>query len=316
MSNRKSKIQNPESKIRLAHSPDPDDAFMFYALASGQFDTAPEVYEHHLSDIETLNRAAERGQYEVTALSFHAYAHVAGKYVLLPHGASFGVGYGPVLVARQFKLPKAAREQADKFVCARQWLSGKTIAVPGERTSALLALRLFAHGLQTRATRTAQPNFQTVAVPFDQIIPQVAAGNYDGGLIIHEGQLTYHQAASGKLKKVVDLGAWWSAATGLPLPLGCNAIRKDLGAARIRRVSGQLRQSVQWGLEHRQEALGYALKYGRGLSRAKADKFVGMYVNEYTLDYGEKGRKAVRLFLDSGRRLGLVPAGVEAEWSE
>jgi len=297
---------------------------MFYALASRRFDTSPEVYAHHLADIETLNRAAEQGRYEVTALSFHAYAYLADRYVLLPHGASFGDGYGPVLVARQFKQPKAARAPADQFVSAREWLRGKTIAVPGERTSALLALRLFsgppspiplppAGGAKRRVPA---PDYKTVVVPFDQILPQTAAGKYDGGLLIHEGQLTYHESASGGLKKVVDLGAWWSSMTGLPLPLGGNAIRRGLGRARIRRISKHLHESIKWGLEHRREALNHALKYGRGIGRAKADKFVGMYVNAYTLDYGEKGRAAVRLFFDAGRRLGIIPGHVEPEWSE
>jgi 1,4-dihydroxy-6-naphthoate synthase len=216
-----------------------------------------------------------------------------------------------VLVARQFKLPKAAREPADQFVSAREWLRGKTIAVPGKRTSALLALRLFGSGLPSQF----HLDYKTVVVPFDQILQKVAAGEYDAGLIIHEGQLTYHKASSGGLKKVVDLGAWWTALTGLPLPLGGNAIRRDLGRARIRRISKHLHESIKWGLEHRKEALSHALKYGRGIGRAKADKFVGMYVNAYTLDYGAKGRAAVRLFLDAGRRLGIIPGHVVPEWS-
>ena len=337
MQNRKSKIENRKSIIRLAHSPDSDDAFMFYALASGQINTAPEVYEHHLADIETLNRAAEHGKYEVTALSFHAYAYVADRYILLPHGASFGDGYGPVLVARQFKPPLAlpspqggeggVRGPAARFALAREWLRGKTIAVPGERTSALLALRLFGclnSGDMTRFPAVREigivspelPDYRTVVVPFDQILHRVAAGKYDAGLIIHEGQLTYHQASSGRLKKVVDLGEWWGALTGLPLPLGGNAIRRDLAGRQIRRISRHLRESIKWGLEHRKEALSHALAYGRGIGRAKADKFVGMYVNDYTLDYGKKGRAAVRLFLDAGRRIGVIPADMKPEWCQ
>ncbi|HEY3319762.1 MAG TPA: MqnA/MqnD/SBP family protein [Planctomycetota bacterium] len=285
--------------VRVGHSPDPDDAFMFYALTFPQFDTAPETYEHHLIDIETLNRQAEAGTYEVTALSFHAYAYVADKYILLPHGASFGDGYGPMIVAR--KAPSGN---------PRAWLDGKTIAVPGQRTSAFLALQLFA-----RSGKTV-PTFKTVVVPFDQIIAEVAAGRFDGGLIIHEGQLTYHEAASGKLEKVLDLGQWWGDATGLPLPLGGNGIRRDLGAERIARISRHLLQSIQWGLAHRDEALGYALRYARDMGKEKADAFVGMYVNNYTLDYGEKGRAAVRRFLGDGLAQGLIAKPVEPQWCQ
>jgi 1,4-dihydroxy-6-naphthoate synthase len=284
---------------------------MFYALSAQKFDTAPETYEHHLVDIETLNHAAQRGKYEVTALSFHAYAHVADKYLLLPHGASFGVNYGPILVARDYRPSTRTVSAYDR---ARAWLDGKTIAVPGRRTSAFLALHLFACGAQSAAS--TRPSFKTVAVPFDQIMPQVAAGKYDAGLIIHEGQLTYHNTASGRLKKVVDLGEWWTGLTGLPLPLGGNGIRRNIGEERIRRISRHLRDSIAWGLKHRPEALKHAMQYARGMGRAKADKFVGMYVNEYTLDYGDKGRAAVRLFFDAGRRVGLIPSHVQPEWSE
>ena len=307
--------------VRVGHSPDPDDAFMFYALTYPQFDTAPEVYEHSLIDIETLNRDAEGGKYEVTALSFHAYAYVADKYILLPHGASFGDNYGPMIIA------KSAPEADEKFANARAWLNGKTIAIPGTRTSAFLALNMFAAGEQALRPSTgdvidgrdkelaAQPRFKTVVVPFDEIISRVAAGEFDGGLIIHEGQLTYHEEGSGRLKKVVDLGEWWHARTGgLPLPLGGNGIRKDLGADRIKRISRHLHDSIKWGLDHRDEALGYALRYARDMGKDKADKFVGMYVNDYTLDYGEKGRAAVRRFLDEGRRLNLVTTPVQPEW--
>jgi 1,4-dihydroxy-6-naphthoate synthase len=310
----------PQSTVRVGHSPDPDDAFMFYALTFPQFDTAPEVYEHHLIDIETLNRDAEHGKYEVTALSFHAYSYVADKYILLPHGASFGDNYGPMIVAKS-----APATGGDKFATAREWLKGKTIAVPGKRTSAFLALNLFAAGPQPeksstgdlvsgRANDFARVDFKTVVVPFDKIIAEVAAGNYDGGLIIHEGQLTYHEESSGRLKNVVDLGEWWGALTGLPLPLGGNGIRKDLGAERIQRISKHLHDSIKWGLDHRDQALSYALKYARDMGKDKADKFVGMYVNDYTLDYGEKGRAAVRRFLDEGRRLGLITVPVRPEW--
>ena len=308
--------------VHVGHSPDPDDAFMFYALTYPQFDTAPEVYEHHLIDIETLNREAEAGKYEVTALSFHAYAYVADKYILLPHGASFGDNYGPMVIT------KSAPAADANFSNARAWLDGKTIAVPGTRTSAFLALHMFAAGEQQPRPSTgdilggrdkelvARPHFKTVVVPFDEIIARVAAGEFDGGLIIHEGQLTYHEEASGRLQKVVDLGEWWHARTGLPLPLGGNGIRKDLGAERIKRISRHLHDSIKWGLEHRDEALGYALRYARDMGKDKADKFVGMYVNDYTLDYGEKGRAAVRRFLDEGRRLALISTSVRPEWTE
>ena len=309
--------------VRVGHSPDPDDAFMFYALTFPQFDTTPEVYAHSLIDIETLNRDAESGKYEVTALSFHAYAYVADKYILLPHGASFGDNYGPMIVA------KAAPPADATFTNARAWLDGKTIAIPGTRTSAFLALNMFAAGEQALRPSTGdvlggrdkeialRPNFKTVVVPFDEIIARVASGEFDGGLIIHEGQLTYHEEGSGRLQSVVDLGEWWYARTGgLPLPLGGNGIRKDLGAERIQRISRHLHDSIKWGLDHRDEALGYALKYARDMGKEKADKFVGMYVNDYTLDYGEKGRAAVRRFLDEGRRLGLITVPVRPEWTE
>ncbi|HYG74849.1 MAG TPA: MqnA/MqnD/SBP family protein [Planctomycetota bacterium] len=314
----------PQPTVRVGHSPDPDDAFMFYALTFPQFDTSPEVYEHHLIDIETLNRDAEKGKYEVTALSFHAYAYVADKYILLPHGASFGDNYGPMIVAKKFD-GKADASGAD----ARKWLEGKTIAIPGKRTSAYLALNIFSCGINGQPARPStgdlisrrdtdffRCHFNTVVVPFDQIIPRVAAGEFDGGLIIHEGQLTYHEENSGALKKVVDLGEWWGAKTGLPLPLGGNGIRRDLGADRIKRISRHLHDSIKWGLDHRDEALSYALKYARDMGKDKADKFVGMYVNDYTLDYGEKGRAAVRRFLDEGRRLGLITIPAQPEWTE
>jgi 1,4-dihydroxy-6-naphthoate synthase len=308
--------------VRVGHSPDPDDAFMFYALTFPQFDTSPEVYEHSLIDIETLNRDAETGKYEVTALSFHAYAYVADKYILLPHGASFGDNYGPMIVAKKFD-GKADASGAS----ARSWLEGKTIAIPGKRTSAYLALNIFSCGLNPQPAKPStgdliakrdtdffRCHFKTVVVPFDQIIPRVAAGEFDGGLIIHEGQLTYHEEAHGSLKKVVDLGEWWGGLTGLPLPLGGNGIRRDIGPERIKRISKHLHDSIKWGLDHRDEALSYALKYARDMGKDKADKFVGMYVNDYTLDYGEKGRAAVRRFLDEGRRLNLVTSPVQPEW--
>ncbi|MCW8131753.1 MAG: ABC transporter substrate-binding protein [Planctomycetota bacterium] len=282
----------PET-IHVGHSPDPDDAFMFYALTFAKFDTTPESYEHHLIDIETLNQKALKGEYEVTALSFHAYTYVADKYALLPHGASLGDGYGPMIVAKRFEGgdPKA-------------WLAGKKIAVPGIRTSAFLSLNLYARGL--KSLKSPPVPFTYEVVPFDAIIPEVAAGRFDGGLIIHEGQLTYHEETSGRLAKVVDLGEWWKAETGLPLPLGGNGIRKDLGKDRIPRISRHLHDSIKWGLDHRKEALQYALRYARDMGEDKADKFVGMYVNDYTLDYGAKGREAIRRFLDAGYEAGVL----------
>lgn len=289
--------------IRVGHSPDPDDAFMFYALTFNKFDTAGEVYEHHLIDIETLNRDADNGKYEVTALSFHGYCYVQDKYILLPHGASFGDNYGPMIIAKE-----AAKGDL------RAWLEGKTIAIPGTRTSAFLALNLWASGHFEKTGK--KPNFKTEIVDFDKIIPAVAAGKYDGGLIIHEGQLTYHEEQSGRLQKIVDLGEWWYALHKLPLPLGGNGIRRDLGMERIKKVSRHLHDSIKWGLDHRQEALGYSLKYARDMGRDKADKFVGMYVNDWTLNYGEKGRQAVKLFLNAGREAGLITVPVNPEWCE
>jgi 1,4-dihydroxy-6-naphthoate synthase len=274
------------TEIRVAHSPDSDDAFMFYALAAGKLETGAFQFSHKLEDIETLNQKALQGEYEVTAISIHAYAYIADKYVLLPSGASMGDRYGPILVARE------RWESSD--------LSGKRIAVPGTMTSAYLALKLF------------QPEFQYVAIPFDRIMGAVQRGEVDAGLLIHEGQLTY--AAEG-LSKVVDLGEWWHDLTKLPLPLGGNAIRRDLGEEPIREVSRLLRESIQYGLQHRGDALRHALRYARGLDDAQADRFVGMYVNERTLDYGDEGRRAVQLFLDRAYQNHLIPKRVEVEFA-
>jgi 1,4-dihydroxy-6-naphthoate synthase len=259
---------------------------MFYALAAGKFDTGDLVFEHELQDIETLNRRALAGELDVTAVSIHACAYLADRYALLPHGASMGEGYGPRIVAREPFAP------AD--------LAGRTVAVPGTLTSAYLALRLFA------------PNVETEVVPFDLILPHVAAGKADAGLVIHEGQLTY---AGEGLHLVTDLGEWWAHETGgLPLPLGGNVIRRDLGEETIRRVSRLLRDSIAWGLEHRAETVGYALQYGRGLDIAQTDEFVGMYVNARTLDYGDDGRRSVQLFLDRGFEAGVIPHRVIVEF--
>ena len=274
-------------RITVAHSPDSDDAFMFFGLAARQV-AAPDLeFVHVLADIQTLNERASRGEYEVTAVSFHAYAHLAERYALLPHGASMGEGYGPVVVARQ------AWEPAE--------LAGKRIAIPGALTTAALALRLW------------NPALDCTVIPFDRIMDAVLAGTVDAGLIIHEGQVTY--AAQG-LHKVVDLGEWWGAETGLPLPLGGNVIRKDLGADLMRRVSTLLHQSIRYGLEHRAAALEYAMQFGRDMDRQLTDRFVGMYVNALTLEYGARGREAVRRLLAMGHQRGILPRLIEAEFVE
>jgi 1,4-dihydroxy-6-naphthoate synthase len=278
--------------IRVGHSPDPDDAFMFHALANDRIDSGSYRFEHELVDIETLNRRAFAGELELTALSIHAYAFLHDKYVLCNCGASMGEGYGPMVVARS-----PACKLAD--------LPSKVIAVPGTLTSAFLALRL-----------CLGRDFEHVFVPFDQIISAVAAGEYQGrrvdaGLIIHEGQLTF---AASQLELIVDLGAWWMELTGLPLPLGANGVRKDLGEATINDVCRLLYESIKFGLDHRGEALDHALKYGRDLDRGQADQFVGMYVNDWTLDFGERGREAVRRFLAMGHDQGVLPKLVVPEF--
>jgi len=268
-------------RVRVGHSPDPDDAFMFWGIASGRVDTAPFAIEQVLADIETLNRTALEGAIEVTAASIHAYAFLAERYALMPCGASMGDGYGPCVVARADLAPAA--------------LSTATIAVPGTLTSAYLALRLY-----------LGHEFRHRVVPFDRILEDVAGGAAEAGLIIHEGQLTYARAG---LRRIVDLGAWWRDRTGgLPLPLGGNLVRKDLGPAVMRRLTEILRASIECGLAHRAEALEYALDFGRGLERDLTDRFVGMYVNEWTRDYGDRGRQAIARLLDEGRRAGLLPA--------
>lgn len=272
--------------ITVGHSPDPDDAFMFYALARDKLDTGPLRFRHELQDIETLNRRALRGELEVSAVSIHAYAHLLDKYALLPSGCSMGDRYGPMVVARR---PMAVDE-----------LKGASIAVPGTLTTAFLALRLL-----------LGDGFPYTVVPFDQIIPAVAGGRFDAGLIIHEGQLTFQNQG---LHLVVDLGVWWQEKTGLPLPLGGNAVRRDLGAATMRQISRLLRESIRYALAHRDEALDYALRYARDMDRALADCFVGMYVNDWTLDYGPRGREAVRRLLEEGHRAGVIPSPVAVEF--
>ena len=276
--------------IRLAHSPDSDDAFMFWALAAGKVDTGDRVYHHELSDIETLNRRALAAELEVTAVSFHAYAYLADRYALLPHGASIGDGYGPRLVSRR-------PAPADPAAALRDVL----VAIPGERTTAHLALRLF------------QPAVRTVIVPFDRIEDAVLEGKADVGLLIHEGQLTFGDRG---LHLWQDLGAWWGGMTGLPLPLGGNVIRKDLGPALLRLVSRDLRASIVYGLAHRAEALAHAGQYARGMDAARTDTFVRMYVNDFTVDYGPRGRTAVQRLLDEGHRAGILPARVPVEFIE
>ncbi len=277
-------------KITVAHSPDSDDAFMFFGLASGAIPTGDIQVEQVLSDIETLNRAAAHGRYEVTAVSFHAYAHLIDRYALLPHGASMGDRYGPILVSRH---PIAARN-------GHVPLKGLRIAVPGKMTSAFLTLQLY------------DRDFSYEVIPFDEIDRAVLDGKVDAGLLIHEGQLTY--AADG-LHKVVDLGEWWFERTnGLPLPLGGNIIRRDLGAETMTRVSKMLHDSIAYALDHRTEAVAYAQQFGRGLDQASTDRFVGMYVNQLTLDYGERGRAGLERFFGEAFEKKLIPARVPVEF--
>jgi 1,4-dihydroxy-6-naphthoate synthase len=274
------------TRITVAHSPDSDDAFMFYGLASGKVAADGLAFEHVLCDIETLNRAALHGTYEVSAVSFHAYALLTDRYLLLPHGSSMGDRYGPIVVSRKGG-PSSTR--------------GVTVAVPGTLTTSFLALRLY------------DPGVAYVVMPFDAIQDAVRAGEVEAGLLIHEGQLTYEDDG---LQKVVDLGEWWAEETGgLPLPLGGNVIRRDLGPATIATVSRALRDSIAYGLAHRQEALDHALQYGRGLDRARADRFVGMYVNELTLDYGDRGRAAVHRLMHEAWRKRLIPKPAHVEFS-
>ena len=273
-------------KITVAHSPDSDDAFMHYGLASGKVPTEGIEFGHLLADIETLNRAAFEGKYEVSAVSFHAYAHLTDKYILLPHGSSMGDDYGPIVVART-DGPSS--------------LKGITVAIPGTLTTAFLALQIY------------DPSVKTVVMPFDEIQDAVREGRVEAGLLIHEGQLTYQDEG---LKKIVDLGEWWAERTGgLPLPLGGNVIRRDLGPKTIATVSRLLHDSIAYALNHRQEALDYALQFGRGLDRAKADRFVGMYVNELTLEYGDRGRKAVQRLFDEAWEKRLIPKQITVEYS-
>ena len=284
----KSPVNIPSSDLReisVAHSPDSDDAFMFYGLATNKVRIPGLHFTHTLCDIETLNQKAREGVYDVTAISFHAYPYIQDKYALMACGGSVGEGYGPMVVS-----PRPFSESEIKK---------KRIAVPGTLTTAYLALQLFAPGVETEV------------VPFDQIIPQVLEGKYEAGLIIHEGQLTYDKSG---LNRIVDLGKWWQRVTGLPLPLGGNAIRRALGPDLMSAATAALRESIQYGLDHREEALSYAMQFARELDTQTADRFVGMYVNERTLDYGPDGREGVRRLLDMGHKAGIIGPEARVDW--
>jgi 1,4-dihydroxy-6-naphthoate synthase len=280
--------------FRLGHSPDPDDAFMFYAMAERKIDLRGYEFEHRLEDIQTLNERALRGELEITAISIHAYAYVSERYALLPCGASMGDGYGPMLVATD---PAAPTGNAPNDL--RDWLRGRLIAVPGRMTSAYLALQLFLG------------EFEHMVVPFDQIFEVVKSGRAAVGLIIHEGQLTY---ASAGFRQLLDLGQWWKAERGLPLPLGGNVLRKDIPPGVQRDLAEIIRESIDYGLAHREAAVRHSLPYAREMDAALAGKFIGMYVNDYTRDYGETGRAAIREFLRAGFESGFVPAARELEF--
>jgi 1,4-dihydroxy-6-naphthoate synthase len=273
-----SSVSTPVREISVAHSPDSDDAFMFYGLATNKVRVPGLKFNHTLTDIETLNRKAMEGFYDVSAISFHAYPYIQEKYALMNCGGSVGDKYGPMVVAtRSFGLDELKRMK---------------VAVPGTLTTAYLALKLFA------------PKIETAVVPFDQIIPEITAGKFEAGLIIHEGQLTYDKSG---LNKILDLGKWWYELTGLPLPLGGNAIRRELGPGLIATITRALRDSIQYALDHREEALAYAMQFARDLDQQMADRFVGMYVNERTLDYGDDGKEAVTRLLTMGHKAGIIP---------
>lgn len=277
--------------IRVGHSPDPDDAFMFHALANDKIPTGNLRFVHELQDIETLNRRAMKGELEVSAVSIHAYSYLLDKYALLPSGCSMGDKYGPMVVARK---PMKIEE-----------LANVTIAVPGTMTTAFLTLKLLFNAFGKA------DKLKYEVIPFDEIIPAVEAGRFEAGLIIHEGQLTFQ---NNGLHLVVDLGVWWQERTGLPLPLGGNVVRKDLGKETMEEVSRLIKLSIEYGLKHRKEALGHALQYARDMGEDLADRFVGMYVNDWTLDYGPRGREAIRKLLDEGHKAGIIPAPVAVEF--
>jgi 1,4-dihydroxy-6-naphthoate synthase len=274
-------------KITVAHSPDSDDAFMFYGLATNKLETGGLKFEHTLKDIQTLNEDAKNGVFDVTAISFHAYAYVSDKYALLPHGASIGDKYGPILVSKEPRKPED--------------IPNMKIAVPGEMTSAFLALRIY------------NQDFEYTVVPFDKIIETVQQGKADAGLLIHEGQLFYKQLG---LAKVLDLGEWWFEKTGLPLPMGGNVIKRDLGEDLMRKVSNYLHQSIKYSFDHREDALSYAMQFARDMPPELADRFVAMWVNDLTLDYGTRGREAVKLLLKEGFEKGIIPNEVEVDFAE
>lgn len=271
--------------ITVAHSPDSDDAFMFYGLATNKLETEGLKFEHTLKDIQSLNELAREGVYDVTAISFHAYAYVTDKYVLLPHGASIGDKYGPIVVSKELRDPSE--------------IGSMKIAIPGELTSAYLALRIF------------DSNFEYIVVPFDEIIDTVLRGDADAGLLIHEGQLFYNQMG---LNKVLDLGEWWHEKTGLPLPMGGNVIRRDLGRELMTQISKHLYQSIVYSMEHREDALSYAMQFARDMQPELADRFVAMWVNNLTLDYGDRGRESVRRLLEEGHRAGIIPHSVSVDF--
>jgi 1,4-dihydroxy-6-naphthoate synthase len=316
--------KNPTEIFTLGHSPDPDDAFMFYAIAKDKIDLRGYRFEHRLEDIQTLNERARRGELHISAISIHAYAYVAGRYALLPCGASMGDGYGPVVVRKRRNAEAANRLVGRALPCAqpspnrraedcppyaapvsddpvREILSGCTIAVPGKMTTAFLALQLFLG------------EFDFIVVPFDKIFDAVESGSADAGLIIHEGQLTYGRSG---FEKIVDLGEWWKRKTGLPLPLGGNVVRKDIPPPVRRDISQIIRESIDYGLTHRDETVAYSLAYARDMNSQLASKFIGMYVNEFTRDYGEIGRTAVRKFLTEARDKGYIDVQTEVEFVE
>jgi len=284
----------------LGHSPDPDDAFMFYAIAKNKIDLRGYQFEHRLEDIQTLNERARRGELHISAISIHAYAYVADKYALLPCGASMGDGYGPIVV-RKHPTPNAQHPTPNEDIDAREVLRSCTIAVPGRMTSAFLALQLFLG------------EFDHLVVPFDEIFDAVKTGRADAGLLIHEGQLTY--ARSG-FEKVIDLGEWWKRKTGLPLPLGGNVVRKDIPPPVWRDLSEIIRESIDYGLAHRDEAVRHSLAYARDMGATLARKFIGMYVNEFTRDYGETGRAAVHKFLAEARAKGYIDVPIQIDFVE
>ncbi len=297
-----------DTTFTIGHSPDPDDAFMFYAIAAEKIDLRGYKFRHQLEDIQTLNERAMRGELHISAISIHGYAYVTDKYALLPCGASMGDGYGPLLVTSN-------EVQIDD---PRQWLRNKTIAVPGKMTSAFLALQLYLGRPSPSALGGHRPPLQEGAfrqfiVPFDQIFAAVKSGRADAGLIIHEGQLTY--ARSG-FHKIIDLGEWWKTRTGLPLPLGGNVLRKDIPNEVQHDLVAILRESIDFGLTHRAEAVRHAMPYARDMDAALASKFIGMYVNDYTRDYGERGREAIGRFLGEARAAGHIPREVAIEFVE